>query len=624
MQIAFDYRFDTDGFFNDPERRAALEAAGNIWENLLQDDFAPVPAGIEFTIVNPETQQEETIVLEQEIDDLLIFVASSSLQGQALAEGGPGGTDALGDVFARRISSNYRGTGPVTNFEPWAGTITFGSNVDWDFSLEDPDPSLTDFISLALHEIAHVLGIGTSGIFDELVAGGLFQGFNALGVNEGEAIPLAEDLGHVEDGFRDNTILLDPTYNGGRNLPTEVDLALLADIGYEISGFTTQGFTPPLATDQNETIFGTILADAIAALEGNDQVQGGVGDDTIEGGSGEDLLLGGEGNDFLSGGDNNDQLQGGVGDDTIEGDGGDDTLFGGEGNDFLFGGEGDDTLIGEEGRDRFIFGLNHGNDVIQDFVVAEDVIEVTANFNIIQEGSVIGGGLFTDISFSPNNEIRIFHDLELTEDSIVVDNAPPDLTIVTFDATADLIVEGNTTVELIVTNQGDAPAGSFTVDIIYSDDDLIDENDEIIATVEYNQGLEAGENNTQSVEVSLDLDSLLSRAISEDPGGQGLDYQAQHLDYLGAIVDPRNVVLESNENNNQAPLDDITFFPWDINQSGEVTPTDLVFVLNRLGNTVTEGNQLADLNRNGLIESDDAFSVLDRLGYEVNNQALIN
>ena len=177
--------------------------------------------------------------------------------------------------------------------------------------MENPDESLTDFITIALHEIAHVLGIGTSAIFQELGAGGSFEGFNALEVNEGEPIPLTEDLSHVEDGFGDR-VLLDPIYNGGRNLPTELDLALLADIGYEIDGFVTQGSTPPIATDGDEEIWGTILGDVIAALEGNDLVRGFEGNDTIQGNEGDDSLFGAEGDDLLLGGANNDQLQGGI------------------------------------------------------------------------------------------------------------------------------------------------------------------------------------------------------------------------------------------------------------------------------------------------------------------------
>ena len=74
MKIEFDYSLDTNGFFDAPERREALEYAGNVWSNLLQDDFEAIPVGAEFTITHPATGSPETIVLDREIDDIRIFV----------------------------------------------------------------------------------------------------------------------------------------------------------------------------------------------------------------------------------------------------------------------------------------------------------------------------------------------------------------------------------------------------------------------------------------------------------------------------------------------------------------------------------------------------------------------
>ncbi len=78
MKIKFDYRFDTNGFFKSNERRAALEKAGEIWSNLIKDDFENIPAGIKFNVQNPQTGKQETIVLNSEIDDLVIFVGASA------------------------------------------------------------------------------------------------------------------------------------------------------------------------------------------------------------------------------------------------------------------------------------------------------------------------------------------------------------------------------------------------------------------------------------------------------------------------------------------------------------------------------------------------------------------
>ena len=423
FEIEFDYRFDTNGFFDDPERRAALEAAGDIWEELILDDFEEVPAGVEFSVLNPQTGANETIVLDTAIDDLIIFVGSQSLtEVGPIAFGGFTGADAQGDAFSSRISSNFRDQGPVTDFEPWAGTITFDSDFDFSFSIDDPVPGQVDFISVVLHEIGHVLGLGTSPIFREIGIGAQFDSPNALAVNQGNPVPLETDLVHVLDGFNGDTVLLDPiinpiAINGGRNLPSDIDLALLADIGFEIEGFTAQGSTPEIATDTDEVVFGTILADSISGFAGNDQLQGNSGNDELAGNAGDDVLLGEVGNDELFGNAGNDQIQGGPG------------------SDRLAGGADNDSLFGEAGNDTFIINPNDGEDTIGDFVVAEDTIEVAADFGFANGEEVLDaidltgnsslGGFFSQLPLGLGTTVTIFHDAALDATSFAIAESEP-------------------------------------------------------------------------------------------------------------------------------------------------------------------------------------------------------
>ncbi|MGK7950177.1 MAG: hypothetical protein AB4368_15695 [Xenococcaceae cyanobacterium] len=495
MKIKFDYSFDRNGFFNSYERRAALEKAGEIWSSLINDDFEAIPEGVEFTIQNPTNGDSETIILEEEIDDIIIYVGANTSPYGGSSDGQPlinnhgchltgcacskcsvsnkntinlsqrgvldsdnskilgkaqiDGIDLEGDIFQRRISDNFRERGVVTDFEPWAGTISFNSEIDWDFSLDNPNLEKIDFISVALHEIGHVLGIGTAPIFDSIGAGRTFDGVNALAVNNGDPIPLEADLGHIQDGFQGNSVLLDPTKNIGRNLPSNIDLAILADIGYEIDGFTTQGSIPALATSEEELIFGSIINDNIDGLLGDDRIQGGLGEDTLFGSGGSDILFGQGDGDLIFGGRGEDELQGGASDDTLQGDAGNDTVFGQQGNDRLFGndnhdqlqgGLGEDTLFGGEGndlmrggddRDYFWFEANNGQDVINEFIVAEDTIVLAASlgFNngaelldaITNTGLSSTGGLFSQITLSPENTISIFHDNSLTAENFAID-----------------------------------------------------------------------------------------------------------------------------------------------------------------------------------------------------------
>jgi hypothetical protein len=294
--------------------------------------------------------------------------ASASTLGLA----GPSGFDADGDILRARISGNFRDQGPVTDFEPYAGAVSFKATADWNFAIDGPMTGQSDFLSTALHEIGHILGFGTAGIFDQIASGGLFDGPNALSVNGGAPIPLAGDKSHVEDAFAGDSVLMDPSQTTGqRKMPTVYDLAMLADIGYEIEGFAKQGVTPPIATEGAETIFGTIVGDLISGLGGADQIQGGGGADTLFGDGGDDVMFGGANADLMSGG---------ADDDYVQGDGGADTLRGGPGDDQLVGGAGVDTFAIEPGD---------GKNLLTDFNLAAEVVRLSAGFGIAEPADVL-------------------------------------------------------------------------------------------------------------------------------------------------------------------------------------------------------------------------------------------
>ena len=82
------------------------------------------------------------------------------------------------------------------------------------------------------------------------------------------------------------------------------------------------------------------------------------------------------------------------------------------------------------------------------------------------------------------------------------------------------------------------------------------------------------------------------------------------------VVIPEFSEFYLDENNNQnigkgRDMDDVSYFPWDLTGSGEVTEMDAVFVLNRVG----ANDGIADLDGNGLVNSADVMAVIDRIGY---------
>ena len=65
------------------------------------------------------------------------------------------------------------------------------------------------------------------------------------------------------------------------------------------------------------------------------------------------------------------------GDDTVLGSTGNDTLGGGDGNDYLDGGPGRDQLYGHDGKDRFHINQGEGVDIIHDFEMGKDVVQIS-------------------------------------------------------------------------------------------------------------------------------------------------------------------------------------------------------------------------------------------------------
>jgi hypothetical protein len=240
LKIKIDYRFDTKGFFSSPDRRAAVEGAARIWGRLVQDDFPMVPKGTHVKVRDPEHPAEpaQSLDIDDDIDDLVIFVGSSALVGSTTASsqataGLAGITD---EALAASLEKRFYGT----PFQPWTGWISFDEGEPWYFDA-DPDVPKTipagklDFVSVALHEMCHVLGFGTADAFKALANTGSFDGAKARAAAGGNAPALTSDHTHfastvLVSGKRP---LMDVSDSAGtRYLPTAVDTAVLEDLGY--------------------------------------------------------------------------------------------------------------------------------------------------------------------------------------------------------------------------------------------------------------------------------------------------------------------------------------------------------------------------------------------------------
>ena len=160
----------------------------------------------------------------------------------------------------------------------------------------------------------------------------------------------------------------------GRLLGQDVAASVFAQALFYINGGVTQNVVVGSregdrlvgqATD--DQIYGRLGNDTLRGREGNDRLYGGDGDDTLSGDNagdrGQDSLWGERGSDRLSGGRGQDSLWGGLGDDTLRGNQGADSLYGNQGKDILFGNRGDDTLRGNQGADTLLGG--RGDDTLR-------------------------------------------------------------------------------------------------------------------------------------------------------------------------------------------------------------------------------------------------------------------
>lgn len=245
FQVQWDYRDDSHGFLLGETQRALLTEAARIWGEVVRSDFAAIPSGTEILMRNPERPDEagEVFKIEYEIDDLLLFVASSRRDGPGGAVVGVRNIAALGSVTNLALQSSLRLRYEGPQFQPWTGWMTFDADESWFFdatpeSDDDLPPDQVDFLSVAVGSLGGALGFGGSAAFQKLLDDdGSFVGCGAMALYGGP-VPLNDNHTRIQrDVLSDGR---EPVMNGRyragvRNIrPTSLDLAMLADIGYQV------------------------------------------------------------------------------------------------------------------------------------------------------------------------------------------------------------------------------------------------------------------------------------------------------------------------------------------------------------------------------------------------------
>jgi RHS repeat-associated protein len=333
--------------------------------------------------------------------------------------------------------------------------------------------------------------------------------------------------------------------------------------------------------------------------------------DTIRTWEGDDIINAGAGNDIIDGRDGNDIIKAVSTTDANPGIGEQDTISGGVGSDtFILGtvdwvayDDQNPTSAGEEDF-ALITDFNSAEDIIQLKGLASDYrLEISGNAThlYLQKPDAEPDELIAKLQNATG--------LDLASAAFdYVNDIPPALAVIAFDLANPHVLLGQAEITFTLENQSSSPLDAVDLQIAYSDDETFgDDDDQIVGNLTLTDLL-VGEAMSDGLTVQLPVDLLNSRAQAEDTPGQGSSYVSQNVDYLGLVNSTGELLATRN----------ITYFPWDIDGSGQVTPSDAIYVINRLGQTTTPENALADFDGSGQITPSDAIAAINRLGYAVN------
>ncbi len=254
VTFEFDYRFDSDGFFDVPQRRTAMETAGRLLTRYTDSLSAVIPEGDNhwLTFFSPPgggaPQILQDIPVPQNV--LLVFPAGRDLpsrlaQSIDLAAVGQGEPDWI-ETVETRGQSGVREE-PASDFGPLGGQISFNQNldeVDWFFGeeIDGIGPSQQDFVTVAMHELMHLMGVGVSESFADQVVGGRFIGPRAVAVGSptNPDLEVDEVAAHLRRGTESTwngqqfeALSAPAIFPGRRTYPTRLDRAVLRDIGWQ-------------------------------------------------------------------------------------------------------------------------------------------------------------------------------------------------------------------------------------------------------------------------------------------------------------------------------------------------------------------------------------------------------
>ncbi len=241
VSVRFDYTYDTSGFFNSADRRAALDDVAATITADMNDSLAAIAPGAgntwRATALDSATHSQLALgSLSIAADQVVIFITAGNIGGAlGIASGGAysasGSQDWLGTVRTR----GQAGVDGGTDFSTWGGLIAFNSAANFSFS-GSPTAAQYDFKSVASHEMMHIFGFGLENpSYTRYASTGAFTGPNVEALT-GYAVPLQSgDADHFAPGtrFGGQESIMTPSVAAGRVKHFgALEAAALRDIGW--------------------------------------------------------------------------------------------------------------------------------------------------------------------------------------------------------------------------------------------------------------------------------------------------------------------------------------------------------------------------------------------------------
>lgn len=272
--IEFDYSLDGGFFTSHPEAKTTLDKAAKVYTDRILDTLTAITPGgsntWNATINHPSTGTFTSIPnLSVAANVVKIYVGARTLPSGTLAVAGPGGYNGASGTQAFSDAVRYRGQAgaalsPPTDFGRWGGMLAFDNTRTWNYDLDTPTASEDDFLTVAIHELAHVLGQGTSTVWNAYLTGtltpfgkvqyvGPFTGPKATALYGG-SVPLetpptqanstdpvinaqhtAPGLTSTVGGVSQAPILGPNIPSGTRRRVTLLDWAIMDDLGWDLA-----------------------------------------------------------------------------------------------------------------------------------------------------------------------------------------------------------------------------------------------------------------------------------------------------------------------------------------------------------------------------------------------------